>query len=46
MIRSIIGASLRFWMLLIAIAVGVMAIGIVQPGQCARDVLPSSPRRT
>jgi CzcA family heavy metal efflux pump len=40
MIRSIIGASLRFWMLLIAIAVGVMAIGIVQLRNAPVDVLP------
>jgi CzcA family heavy metal efflux pump len=40
MIRSIIGASLRFWMLLIAIAVGVMAIGIVQLRNVPVDVLP------
>src|SRR3712207_6209237 len=40
MIRSIIGASLRFWMLLIAIAVGVFAIGIVQLRSAPVDVLP------
>src|SRR5215207_6578247 len=40
MIRSIIGASLRFWILLIAIAVGVMAIGIVQLRNAPVDVLP------
>src|SRR5215218_1542287 len=40
MIRSIIGASLRFWMLLIAIAVGVLAIGIVQLRNAPVDVLP------
>ena len=40
MIRSIIGASLRFWMLLIAIAVGVMAVGIVQLRNAPVDVLP------
>src|ERR687883_376805 len=40
MIRSIIGASLRFWMLLIAIAVGVMAVGIVQLRDAPVDVLP------
>ena len=40
MIRSIIGMSLRFWMLLIAIAVGVMAIGIVQLRNAPVDVLP------
>ena len=40
MIRSIIGSSLRFWMLLIAIAVGVMAIGIVQLRNAPVDVLP------
>ena len=40
MIRSIIGVSLRFWMLLIAIAVGVMAIGIVQLRNAPVDVLP------
>src|ERR671912_1074591 len=40
MIRSIIGASLRFWMLLIAIAVGVLAVGIVQLRSAPVDVLP------
>jgi CzcA family heavy metal efflux pump len=40
MIRSIIGASLRFWMLLIALAVGVLAIGIVQLRNAPVDVLP------
>jgi CzcA family heavy metal efflux pump len=40
MIRSIIGASLRFWMLLVAIAVGVLAIGIVQLRNAPVDVLP------
>ena len=40
MIRSIIGMSLRFWMLLIAIAVGVMAVGIVQLRSAPVDVLP------
>src|ERR671917_2380725 len=40
MIRSIIGVSLRFWMLLIAIAVGILAIGIVQLRSAPVDVLP------
>src|SRR5829696_4093652 len=40
MIRAIIGASLRFWMLIIAIAVGVMAIGIVQLRSAPTDTLP------
>src|ERR671938_210667 len=40
MIRSIIGMSLRFWMLIIAIAVGVMAVGIVQLRNATVDVLP------
>ena len=40
MIRLIIGISLRFWMLLIAIAVGVMAVGIVQLRHAPVDVLP------
>src|SRR5918995_561865 len=40
MIRSIIGASLRFWMLLIAVAVGIFAIGIVQLRSAPVDVLP------
>src|SRR5919107_1073394 len=31
MIRSIIGASLRFWMLLIAIAVGVISHWVIRP---------------
>jgi Cu/Ag efflux pump CusA len=39
-IRSIIGMSLRFWMLLIAIAVGVLAVGIVQLRSAPVDVLP------
>ncbi|CAA9463917.1 MAG: Cobalt-zinc-cadmium resistance protein CzcA; Cation efflux system protein CusA [uncultured Rubrobacteraceae bacterium] len=40
MIRSIIGASLRFWMLLIAIAVGVLVVGFVQLRSAPVDVLP------
>src|ERR671917_897842 len=40
MIRSIIGASLRFWMLLIAVAVGILAIGFVQLRSAPVDVLP------
>src|ERR671912_2061849 len=40
MIRSIIGASLRFWMLLIALAVGILAIGFVQLRSAPVDVLP------
>src|ERR687893_2303278 len=40
MIRAIIGMSLRFWMLLVAIAVGVMAVGIVQLRNAPVDVLP------
>ena len=40
MIRSIIGVSLRFWMLLIAVAVGVLAIGFVQLRNAPVDVLP------
>src|SRR3712207_1128151 len=40
MIRSIIGMSLRFWMLLIAIALGVVAVGIVQLRNAPVDVLP------
>src|SRR5687768_12652972 len=40
MIRSIIGMSLRFWMLLIAIAVGVLAVGFVQLRSASVDVLP------
>src|ERR687896_1468844 len=40
MIRSIIGVSLRFWMLLIAIAVGIFAVGIVQLRSAPVDVLP------
>ena len=40
MIRSIIGMSLRFWMLIVAIAVGVMAVGIVQLRNAPVDVLP------
>src|SRR5918998_831748 len=40
MIRSIIGASLRFWMLLIAVAVAILAIGFVQLRSAPVDVLP------
>jgi CzcA family heavy metal efflux pump len=40
MIRSIIGTSLRFWPLIIALAVGVMAVGIVQLRSAPVDVLP------
>jgi len=40
MIRSIIGFSLRFWLLIIGIAVGVMAVGIVQLRNAPVDVLP------
>ena len=40
MIRSIIGVSLRFWLLLIAVAVGVLAIGFVQLRNAPVDVLP------
>jgi CzcA family heavy metal efflux pump len=40
MIRAIIGMSLRFWMLLLAIAVGVIAVGIVQLRNAPVDVLP------
>src|SRR5215211_4747478 len=39
MIRSIIGLSLRFWIFLIGIAVGVMAVGIVQLRNAPVDVL-------
>src|SRR3712207_6290312 len=40
MIRSIIGWSLQFWMLLIALAVGVMVVGIVKLRNAPVDVLP------
>src|ERR671914_3095503 len=40
MIRSIIGVSLRFWMLLIALAVGVFVVGFVQLRSAPVDVLP------
>src|SRR3712207_4643461 len=40
MIRSIIKAILQFWLLVIGIAVGVMAIGIVQLRSAPVDVLP------
>jgi CzcA family heavy metal efflux pump len=40
MIRSIIGASLRFWMLIIALAVGVFVVGFVQLRSASVDVLP------
>src|SRR5215210_1531925 len=40
MIRSIIGLSLRFWILIIGLAVGVMAVGITQLRGAPVDVLP------
>jgi Cu/Ag efflux pump CusA len=40
MIRSIIGSSLRFRLLIIGIAVGVMAVGIAQLRDAPVDVLP------
>src|ERR671921_2432464 len=40
MIRSIIGMSLRFRVLIIGVAVGVMAVGIVQLRNAPVDVLP------
>src|SRR5687768_8443519 len=40
MIRAIVGASLRFWLVILAIAVGVMAVGIVQLRDASVDVLP------
>jgi len=40
MIRSIIGSSLRFWLVILAIAVGVMAVGITQLRNAPVDVLP------
>ena len=40
MIRSIIGMSLRFRVLIIGVAVGVMAVGIVQLRSAPVDVLP------
>src|SRR5918992_2453010 len=40
MIRAIVGASLRFWLVILAIAVGVMAVGIVQLRSAPVDVLP------
>jgi CzcA family heavy metal efflux pump len=40
MIRSIVAFSLRFWLLVIGIAVGVIAIGIVQLRAAPVDVLP------
>jgi Cu/Ag efflux pump CusA len=40
MIRSIIGLSLQFRLVIIAIAVGVMAVGIVQLRSAPVDVLP------
>ena len=40
MIRSIIGSSLRFWLVILAIAVGIMAVGITQLRNAPVDVLP------
>src|ERR687885_2817261 len=40
MIRSIIGTSLRFRVLIIGVAVGLMAVGIVQLRNAPVDVLP------
>ncbi|MCA1847434.1 MAG: efflux RND transporter permease subunit, partial [Actinobacteria bacterium] len=40
MIRSIIGSSLQFRLLVIGIAVGVTAVGIVQLRDAPVDVLP------
>ena len=40
MIRSIIGSSLRFWLVILAIAVGVMTVGITQLRNAPVDVLP------
>ncbi len=40
MIRSIVGTSLRFRLLIVGIALGVMAIGIVQLRNAPADVLP------
>jgi CzcA family heavy metal efflux pump len=39
-IRSIIGVSLRFWLIVISVAVGVMAVGIAQLRDAPVDVLP------
>ena len=40
MIRSIIGVSLRFWLIIISVAVGVMAIGIAQLRAAPVNILP------
>src|SRR5438034_2356836 len=40
MIRSVIGSSLRFRLLVVGIAVGVMAVGIAQLRTAPVDVLP------
>src|SRR5687768_11231423 len=40
MIRAIVRSSLRFRLLVVGIAVGVMAIGIVQLRNAPTDVLP------
>src|SRR4028118_1739401 len=40
MIRSTIGSSLRVWLVILAIAVGVMAVGITQLRNAPVDVLP------
>src|ERR687888_409806 len=40
MIRAIVGASLRFRLLIVGIAAGVMVVGIVQLRDAPADVLP------
>src|SRR3712207_1641837 len=40
MIRSVISASLRFRLLVVAIAVGLLAIGVAQLRDAPTDVLP------
>ena len=40
MIRAIVGASLRFRLLIIGIAAGVMVVGIMQLRSAPVDVLP------
>ena len=40
MIRSIIEAALRFRLLVVAVAIGVLAVGIAQLRDAPVDVLP------
>ena len=44
MIRSVVEASLRFRLLVVGIAAGVMVLGVVQLRNAPVDTLPSSRR--